>query len=65
MKNSYLLRRNIKADSSEINFLVSVNTGHDEEKSRTLSSPRTKSSKTEYHCSLILLDNLHLIELIF
>ena len=55
---SYLLRRNIKADSSEINFLVSVNTGHDKEKSRTLGAPCTKSPQTEYHGSLILLNNL-------
>ena len=61
MLSACLLRRNIKADSSEIDFLVSVNAGHDKEKSWTLSSPSTKSSKAEYHCSLILLDNLDIM----
>ena len=54
------LRRDIKCHGSEVYFLVMVNTGQDEEYTRTFSSTLSQSSKPEYDSSLILLYNLEL-----
>ena len=56
---SHLLRGNIKCDSPEVNLLVGVNAGQDEEYSRSLRTPGTESSKAEYDGPLVLLDHLN------
>jgi hypothetical protein len=49
---------NIKAHSSQVQFLIRVNTRHYEEYARSLGSSRPQAAKAEYYRSLIFLDNL-------
>ena len=70
------LRRDVKTNSSQVQFLVSVNTGNYEEYSRALTdifsgivisvhsvylgSSRPQSPKSEYYRSLVLLHDLRI-----
>ena len=56
---AHLLWRNIKADGPEVDLLVSVNAGHDEEQAGTLRSPGSQPSQPEDDRPLVLLHHLH------
>ena len=56
--------RNIEADSPEVQLLVGVNAGHDEEDPRALGSSRPESSKAEYHSPFIFFHHLIQIKLV-
>ena len=61
MKSKYcyptdLLRRDIKADCPEVDLLVSVNAGHDEEQAGPLGSPGSEAAQPEDDRPLVLLD---------
>ena len=63
MKSKYcyptdLLRRDIKADCPEVDLLVSVNAGHDEEQAGPLGSPGSEAAQPEDDRPLVLLDHL-------
>ena len=53
-----LLRRNIKADCSQIHLLVMINARKNKKYSRSFSTAFTQSSQSEDDCSLIFLNNL-------
>ena len=55
---AHLLRRDVKADCPEVDLLVSVNAGHDEEQAGTLRSPGSQSSQPEDDRPLVLLHHL-------
>ena len=50
--------RNIKADCPEVDLLVSVNAGHDEEQSRALGTASPQSPEPEDDRPLVLLHHL-------
>ena len=58
MVADYLLGRHIKGDRPEVNLLVGVNAGDDEEDAWTLCTSRPESAKPEDDCSFILLHHL-------
>ena len=53
----HFLRRNLIRDCPQVNTRVLVNAWQDEKQARTRSSAFLQSSKSEYDCSLIFLDN--------
>ena len=55
---AHLLWRDIEADCPEVDLLVSVNAGHDEEQAGSLRSPGSQPSQPEDDRSLVLLDHL-------
>ena len=55
---AHLLWRDIKADCPEVDLLVSVNAGHDEEQAGSLRSPGPQPSQPEDDRPLVLLDHL-------
>ena len=52
------MRRDIKADCSEVDLLVSVNAGHDKEQAGPLGSPGSEAAQSEDDRPLVLLDHL-------
>ena len=54
----HLLRRDVKADCPEVDLLVSVNAGHDEEQAGPLGSPGSEAAQPEDDRPLVLLDHL-------
>ena len=54
----HLLGRNIEADGPEVDLLVGVDAGHDEEEARALGAPRPQPPQPEDDGSLVLLHHL-------
>ena len=50
--------RHIEADGPEVDLLVGVDAGHDEEEARALGAPRPQPPQPEDDGSLVLLHNL-------
>jgi hypothetical protein len=57
---SHLLRGHVEGDRPEVDLLVRVDAGHDEEEAGTLGSAGPQATQAEYHRSLVLL--YHLVE---
>ena len=55
---THLLRRHVEGDSPEVDLLVGVNAGHDEEEAGALGPARPQPAESEHHGSLVLLDHL-------
>ena len=62
MIHSYFLWRNVKGLSSHVNLLVDINTGNDEEDSRTPGSSCQEPAQPEDDGPLVLLDHLNRVE---
>ena len=51
----YLLRGNVKVSDSQINLLINIHTGNDEEDSRAPGTPGQQAAQPEDDCPLVLL----------
>ena len=58
----YLLWRNLVGGSSQINLLVNIDAGNDEEDAGAPGSPRQEPAKPEDDGPLVLLDHLNGVE---
>ena len=58
-ENENLLWRDVIRLSSQVNLLIDVNTGYDEEDPGTAGFPSQHSAQSEDDRSLVLLDHLH------
>ena len=58
----YLLRGNVKVSDSQINLLINIHTGNDEEDSRAPGTPGQQAAQPEDDCPLVLLVILLVIQ---
>ena len=63
--SQHSLRRQISLRKHKLFIHVSVDTGNDEEESRTLGPTRNQTTKAENYSSLIFFDNLQMMQMMY